>query len=81
MGAVLRRYWPTISLVLGVVMFCFGVSGYRGGVPPSQGCYDAVGEEVVCPGSAAGFPREARVEMAVGAGLVAVGIIGFRGTK
>jgi len=81
MVAFLRRHWPTISLIGGVVMFCFGVSGYRGGVAPSEVMHDAIGQEYVDSGSGAGFPREARAEIAVGGGLVVVGIIGFRGRR
>ena len=79
-------HWPSIFLVVGIVLFVFGISGYRGSEAPAPDALSRSFNELSFSlygytGRAAHFPAEAQAEMAIGAGLIAIGIIGYRNKK
>jgi hypothetical protein len=63
----LRRNWPAVCIVVGAALLALGLSGWCGG----RTGYRPYGGY---------FPDAARGELAVGAAVVAAGVLGRRGS-
>ena len=74
----MRKHWPDIFLVVGIVLFVLGISGYHGYESPSRAT-EYSDFKVDTMGQGAYFPTDARIEMAVGSGFIAIGFLGRRG--
>ena len=65
-----RGAWPILATIAGVLVFVFGLSGYRSGVTGT--------DPFINPSSPGYFPPESRIALVVGAGLVEVGLFSVR---
>lgn len=74
----MKERWPSILLITGIVLVVLGLSGFKGYEAPVP---NAPLPEMLSPyysGHGAYFPLSARIEMSVGSGLIAIGLVGRR---
>lgn len=64
----MKQRWPQLAIVIGVALFVWGLAGWRGGSSPNR-------NSIIGGNTRSGFPTDARVAMASGASLAALGLL------
>lgn len=71
------RHWPEVVIVIGAILLVHGLTGWESSSRSSS--YIRPGSRFgPSASSSAGFTNGARTEMAVGAGLLALGLVARR---